>query len=164
MKNPWSALIVLVSLLAGCVHAPAPDGPGPFDEAADARSQVTNAIAEAHTLDRNVLLVFGANWCSDSRATLKLFETDPSISKLLDASFVVERIDVGPKYEDRNDDLVEQYHAATYEGIPVLVVLGPSGELLNDTRQERLADDDHERPGLILQFLEKHSPVHRGVP
>lgn len=151
-------------IAAGCATSNQYDGPGPFDKSADARSQVTSAIAEAHELDRNVLLVFGANWCSDSLATIQLFETDPAISKRLSTSFVVEKIDVGPNDESRNADLIEQYRAATFEGIPVLVVLSPSGELLNNTRQERLADDDHTHPELILQFLERYSPGNKISP
>jgi len=164
MKNHWSALVILTSLLAGCAHTPKRGATGPFDEAADARSQVTNAIAEARQLNRNVLLIFGANWCSDSRATIKLFETNAAIAKRLNSSFVVVTIDVGSEGETRNADLVEQYHAATYEGIPVLVILDHSGKPLNDTRLDRLTDDVYQRPERISEFLDNYSPAQKESP
>jgi thiol-disulfide isomerase/thioredoxin len=127
MKHRIFSLFTVACLVAGCATTKQYDGPGPFDESADAGSQVTHAIVEANEFDKNVLLVFGANWCSDSRATINLFETNSTLSTLLSDSFVVERIDVGPRGSGRNAALVGQYHAATDEGIPVLVVLDKSG-------------------------------------
>ena len=163
MKNHSLAAGILLVVLTGCVHTSKQGASGPFNPGADARAQVTNAMVEAREFDKNVLLVFGANWCSDSRATLKLFETNPAIARVLDSSFVVEKIDVGPKGITLNPELVNQYHATVERGIPVLVVLDKSGRLLNDTRVERLADEDHKRPELILEFLEKYSPANEDL-
>ena len=85
-------------------------------------------------------------------------ETNAAIATILSESFAVEIIDVGPRHSGRNAEWVEQYHATVEEGIPVLVVLDHSGRLLNDTRVERLDDEDHKYPERIIEFLEKHSP------
>jgi protein disulfide-isomerase len=165
MKSQLALLFALSLLVAGCATAKKPyDGPGPFDKTADAPTQVTNALVEAGSFDKNVLLIFGANWCSDSRATVKLFETNSLISSIVSESYVIERIDVGPKQSGRNADLVERYHATIDQGIPVLVVLDDSGQLLNDTREERLADDDHKHPERIVEFLHRHEPKGGGTP
>lgn len=164
MKNKWMLSVAVAFLAVGCATIRPYDGPGPFDKSADAKSQVSHAIVEAHEFNKNVLLVFGANWCSDSRATVKLFETNSLISTLLKDSYVLERIDVGPKNSGRNADLVEQYHATIDQGIPVLVVLNDSGRPLNDTRRERLADEDHKHPERIVEFLERFSPTKDSSP
>ena len=52
-------------LLAGVTIAA--DQP-PYDEKADAHQQITTAIAEASKAHKNLILVFGANWCGDCRA------------------------------------------------------------------------------------------------
>lgn len=164
MKVQFFLLLGIALLAMGCASTKEQyDGPGPFDKSADAKSQISNAIVEANEFDKNVLLVFGANWCSDSRSTIKLFETNAVISTILKESYVVERIDVGPKKSGRNQDLVEQYHATTKEGIPVLVVLDETGRLLNDTRKERLADEDHKHPELIVKFLEDYQAVEGSI-
>ena len=67
-------------------------------------------------------------------------------------------VDVGPKKDWRNLDLVNRYHATIEQGIPVLVVLDETGNVLNDSREERLLDSDHQHPERVLGFLRKHAP------
>jgi protein disulfide-isomerase len=39
----------------------------PYDERANAGEQVSQAVRVAHMAHKDVLLVFGANWCPDCR-------------------------------------------------------------------------------------------------
>jgi hypothetical protein len=166
MKNHLVIVLGTTLLLIGCATNTKNqyDGPGPFDKAADALAQFTDALVEADEFGKNILLIFGANWCSDSRATVKLFETNSIISSMINESFVMERIDVGPKKSGRNAEFVDRFHATIDQGIPVLVVLDGSGQLLNDTRRERLADDDHKHPERIVEFLRRYQPEGGGAP
>jgi len=158
MKYSSISLLSLLVLISACATAPPYDGPGPFDKTADANGQVERALSSARKGDKHVLLVYGANWCSDSTKTVALLQSDPEISGILQDSYLVTRIDVGPKGSGRNDSLVSRYHATIKKGIPVLVVLDGSGRLLNDTRQTRLRDSDHKEPDRIAGFLKMHAP------
>ena len=158
MKTYLPLLAFLLGLFSSCATAPPYDGPGPFDKTADANGDVQRSISAARKAGKHVLLVYGANWCSDSTRTIAVLQSDPQIAAVLRESYVMTRIDVGPKGTGRNADLVARYHATIDKGIPVLVVLDGSGSLLNDTRQERLKDSDHKRPGRILGFLQQHAP------
>ena len=158
MKSCSILLLALWVLITGCATAPPYDGPGPFDKTADANAQLTRSLSNAQNSGKHVLLVYGANWCSDSTKTVALLQSHPDLSRILRESYVVTRIDVGPKGSGRNDGLVARYHATIKKGIPVLVVLDGSGRLLNDTRQSRLRDSDHKHPERIAGFLQKHAP------
>lgn len=155
----YGSILLLLALITACATAPPYDGPGPFDKTADAKAQVSRALSSAQKSGKHVLLIYGANWCSDSTKTVALLQSDPEISRMLRESYLVTRIDVGPKGSGRNADLVAKYHATINKGIPVLVVLDESGRLLNDTRQKRLRDSDHKRPERIVDFLRKHAPT-----
>lgn len=159
MKYSSILLLSFLILINACSTAPPYDGPGPFDKTADAKAQVGHSLSTARKNGKHVLLVYGANWCSDSTKTVALLQSDPEISRILRDSYLVTRIDVGPKGCGRNDDLVARYHASIKRGIPVLVVLDGSGRLLNDTRQTRLRDSDHKHPDRIAGFLKMHAPI-----
>lgn len=154
----YGSILLLLVLITACSTAPPYDGPGAFDKTADAKAQVSRNLSSAQKSKKHILLIYGANWCSDSTKTVALLQSDPEISRIIRDSYLVTRIDVGPKGSGRNADLVAKYHATIHKGIPVLVVLDSSGSLLNDTRQTRLRDSDHKRPKRIADFLRKHAP------
>ena len=150
----------LIALLTGwCLtDCLAPDGgtaaSGPYDEAASGEELVRAARERAAGSERRVLLVFGANWCSDCRAMDALFQSDAAIAARLREGFEVVKLDVGrDEVPRKNAGLITRYGAAVETGIPVLVVVDSDGTLLNDTRQERLADSDHRDPAKVLAFL-----------
>lgn len=155
----YCSILLLLVLITSCATAPPYDGPGPFDKTTDAKVQVSRSLSSAQKSGKHVLLVYGANWCSDSTRTVALLQSDPEIARILRNSYLVTRIDVGPKGSGRNSDLVAQYHATIDKGIPVLVVLDDTGSLLNDTRKTRLQDSDHEHPERIADFLKQHAPT-----
>jgi thioredoxin 1 len=158
MKYCSILLFSLMVLITACATAPPYDGPGTFDKTADAKAQLSRSLSSVQKSGKHVLLIYGANWCSDSTRTVALLKSDPEISRILRDSYLVTRIDVGPSGSGRNGDLVARYHATIKKGIPVLVVLDGSGRFLNDTRQTRLRDSDHEHPDRIADFLQQHAP------
>jgi len=158
MKSALSIFIPLCVLLTCCNTPPPEDKPGPFDKSANAKEQIQQSLATARGSGKHLLLVFGANWCSDSIRMINLLRTDPQITRTLQESYLMTMVDVGPKKDWRNLDLVNRYHATIEQGIPVLVVLDETGNVLNDSREERLLDSDHQHPERVLGFLRKHAP------
>jgi protein disulfide-isomerase len=127
----WFALGALVVSLA----ATAADGP--YDEHADAKAQIRQALAAATATGTPVIVVFGANWCGDCRMLDKAMKEGAS-APLIAREFKVVKVDVG-KF-DRNVDVAESYGVPLKKGIPAVVVLSARNEVLHATRGGELAD------------------------
>src|SRR5476651_1314743 len=86
----------------------------PYDDAADAKTAVTQALASVQADHRPVLLIFGANWCEDCRALDKALHSDKN-AELIDRQFKVVKISVG--HFDQNLDLAAAYGNPIKKGI-----------------------------------------------
>ena len=133
MRSLVATLLVAASVLATAVTA----ATGPYDEAADAKAQVSAALAEAGPAKRPVLVVFGANWCPDCKVLDLAFKRGPS-APLIDKHFKVVKVDVGRF--DKNVDVAQAYGVPLNKGIPAVVVLSPQGQVLYATQAGELAD------------------------
>ena len=127
----------------------------PYDEKADAHQQITAAIAEASKAHKNVMLVFGANWCGDCRALdAQMHKED--LAALIATNYEVVKVDVGRF--NKNQDLGEKYHVPLKHGIPALAVLDPGGMLLYAMDQGQFADARHMSYESIKEFFVKWEP------
>jgi thioredoxin len=109
----------------------------PYDEAADARAQVAQAVSAASQDKRPVLVVFGANWCPDCRA-LDIAMKGGRNAELIGREFRVVKVDVGRF--DRNVDVAERYGVPLKKGIPAVAIVGPDGRAVYATKAGELAD------------------------
>jgi hypothetical protein len=100
----------------------------PFDEHRDATADVDAALVRAKASQHKAVLVFGANWCGDSRALAGWFAT-PRFKAMLDARYELVWIDVGQK--DRNLDLARRFGLDGIKGTPTVLILDPNGKPLN---------------------------------
>ena len=141
-------LILLGALLA----AFAVGAPLPYDESADAKAAVRQALAAAKESRTPVFVIFGANWCEDCRA-LDLAIKSGKNAELLARQFKVVKVDIGNF--DRNLDLVAAYGNPIKKGIPAAVVLSPNNEVLYATRAGELADARRMSESGIYDFLRK---------
>lgn len=127
-------IAVLMSLLTA--FAAAADTPV-YDEAADAKAQVAAALARARSENKQALIVFGANWCGDCKMLDGEFRK-PSLKTLLDANYVVVKVDVGRF--NKNLDVVKPYGDVIKKGIPSIVVANPDNRAHYTTNGGELAD------------------------
>ena len=139
--------LLLVAAASACMLANA--APWPYDEKADAAADVQHAIAAAHSEHKQVLLVFGANWCPDCRALDKALRG--SSQHLIDSRFEVVKIDVGNF--DKNLALAQHYGNPIAKGIPAVVVLGRADQVVYSTRNGELANAGQMSEQAILDFL-----------
>lgn len=123
--------------LLNTAAAQAPATVLPYDETADAKAQLAQALATARARQQRVLVVFGANWCEDCRA-LDAAVKSPRTAALLAKAFVLVKVDVGRF--DRNLDITQQYGQPTRRGIPAAVVLAPDNSVLYATRAGELSN------------------------
>ena len=127
----------------------------PYDETADAHQQVASAIAEASKAQKNVILVFGANWCGDCRALNEQMHKD-ELAALIAANYDVVKIDVGRF--TKNKDIAAKYHVPLAHGIPTLAVLDPGGNVLYAMDQGQFSNARSMSYESIRDFFAKWVP------
>src|SRR5439155_11697976 len=133
---------------------------GPYDKHADAHKDIETALLEARADHKLVLLDFGANWCLDCIVLFHLFE-DKTVRPFLDDNFHVVRIDVGNW--DRNLDVSQTYGSPIDNGIPAVVILGGSGDVIASTKDGALADSRTATARDVLDYLKgwvAQKPTH----
>lgn len=139
-------LLLGLSLLFASSFAGAADLP--YDETADAHAEIKQALASAKT--KPVLLVFGANWCPDCRILDATLKTGPS-AKLLEQDFKIVKINVGRF--DRNTDIALAYDVPLKKGIPAVVIVNDSNEIMFATRSGELANARSMGESGLYQFF-----------
>jgi thioredoxin 1 len=122
-----------------------------YNEKADARAELNQALASAQAQHKNVLVVFGANWCPDCRALDGKMKAG-SLAALVDKRFVLLKVDVGRF--DRNTDLAAQMGVPLKKGIPAAALLKSDGDVLNATSGGELADARSMGDDAVLKVLQ----------
>ena len=123
-----------------------------YDETADARAEIRQALAQAATSGVPVLVVFGANWCGDCRIldmAIKQGQSAPLVAR----EFKVVKVNVGRF--DRNVDIAQAYGVPLKSGIPAVAVLSPENQVLYVTREGELADARNMGENGIYEFFKR---------
>ena len=102
----------------------------------DARTDIQSAQQRAGLQGKNLLIVFGANWCYDCHVLDLAFEKG-EVAELVKNNFEVVHVDIGQG--DRNQDLMRQYGVPMTRGIPAVAVLDGKGTLLTSQRSGEFA-------------------------
>ncbi|OWQ47725.1 hypothetical protein CDL60_10005 [Roseateles noduli] len=155
MKRRTASLLFAAALAAVSVTsvyaADAASGPGPYDEQADARADINNAVARAAKDGKQVLVVYGANWCKDCLALNKGFK-DGHLGAAVDKRFVTVKVNVGRF--DKNVDVANQMGVTLKKGIPTVAVIGGDGQVLGTTKGGELADARNMGEDAVMKVLE----------
>jgi thioredoxin 1 len=154
MNSPKFRLFML--FFAVTVLAAPRNGPV-YDEKADAHRDYAKAIVTADASQKNIVLIFGANWCPDCRA-LDAQMHKGELASILENNFVVVKVDLGR--HNKNLDLANHFHVPVERGIPALAVLDPSGRLLYAMDQGQFADARTMRYESIKAFFVHWEPKH----
>lgn len=139
----------------GCARQPLMAGADIYDEKADAHRDIAAAISNAEGSQKNVVLIFGANWCPDCHALDEQMHK-PALASILEKGFVIVKVDLGR--EDKNLDVAKQYHVPIEHGIPALAVLNSRGNILYAMDQGQFADARHMSYESIKAFFERWTP------
>ena len=135
------AAFAALLLAATCVpaQAQASDPPTTFFKADPlADDQLETAWRNAAEMGRLAIVVFGADWCHDSRA-LARFLTSEAFQREFGDRYTVTFIDVGKPQtgQGRNLDLVEGLGVRKLTSTPALLVLNGAGKRLNSAKDAR---------------------------
>lgn len=109
-------------------HHHAEDEPRPYDKEADAEVDINHTLVAAKEEGKLAMLLFGANWCHDSRALAAHFEK-PRFQTLLNNHYKIAHVDVGQK--NRNIDLARKFGVDDIVGTPTIFITNSEGEVLN---------------------------------
>ncbi len=151
---------LLASLgFAWCALAMA--APPPYDESADAKAAVQQALSAAKARQVPVLIILGANWCEDCRALAAAMQRGKS-AELIAKEFEVVKVDVGNF--DRNLDLSARFGNPIAKGIPAAVVLSPAGQVVNATKAGELADARRMSDSGVYDFFRRASQTTASGP
>jgi thioredoxin-related protein len=154
-KFLWLLLAAALVLLAAMLPAQAPTAAKPaiYDPDADMKAQITAAVKRAGAEERNILLMYGGNWCPWCHRLHELFAADAAIKKVLAERYIVLLVDVGEKPgQPLNQDLVDLYRVKGF-GYPALAVLDKQGKLLCAQSTGVLEKGKGHDPAKILAFL-----------
>ena len=147
-------VLAVCGLLLGAFAAKAASQPI-YNEHADARRDIATAISQASKAGKNVVLIFGANWCPDCHALDEQMHR-PALARLIARDYVVVKIDVGRF--DKNLDVGREYGVPISKGIPAMAVLDPHGKLLYAQSQGQFANARLMPYRDFSEFFEKWKP------
>ena len=100
----------------------------PYNETDEAETEINYLLDIIKNEQKHGLIVFGANWCHDSRsfaATLNSIRFE----KLLKNNYEILYVDVGDK--DKNINLIRKYGVQGEFGTPTVFVINSNGRVLN---------------------------------
>ena len=145
--TPITALVLSIFLSAfACADVPV------YDESADAAVLVAQALGKAKTDNKQLLVVFGANWCGDCKMLDGEFKK-PALKALLDAHYVIVKVDVSRF--NKNLDVVKPYGDVIKKGIPSIVIATPANQLVYATNGGELADARKMGEAGVAAFFQK---------
>ena len=130
--------------------------PNLYNPQADAKLDIKEALERAAREHKNVIVVFGGNWCYDCHV-LDLAFHHPEIEPKLKAHFIVVHVDIG-EY-DKNLDLADKYQVPLKKGVPALAVLAPDGKLLYSQQAGEFEAARSLAPEDVIAFLKRWQPA-----
>lgn len=144
-KTVWFIVIVigLSLILLAIQHFEDDKSPVTSDSSIAWCNNYTDAIANAKTQNKPVLLAFTTTWCGSCREMKKKVYPDPEVVQAI-SSFIAVAIDPEKKVE-----LARKYRV---DGYPMYIILTPEGERVSTIIGYRKAPDF---AGLLRSALEK---------
>jgi thiol-disulfide isomerase/thioredoxin len=97
---------------------------GPYDSSANPAAEFDTALARGASEGKQILLIFGANWCPDCRDFAKELSTEP-LQGLVADHFVVLHVNIGNW--NKNMDFVARFGEPVAQGIPSIAITDPKG-------------------------------------
>ena|SRR5690606_22395295 len=127
-----------------------------YNPEADAKEDIENAVAEAHSDNKHVLLQIGGNWCGWCKLFHELTTTDEDLKAYIEQNFEV--VHVNYSKENPNLEILKQLEYPQRFGFPVFVILNAEGERIHTQSSGYLEEGKGHSKKLVLEFLQAWSP------
>jgi thioredoxin 1 len=147
---------ICLMLVIAAPTARAIEPPAIYDELADANRDIQAALEKAKAERKLVLLVFGANWCSDCQS----FDAEMNaadLGSLIAEHYVLVKIDVGRM--KKNVDVAQKYELSAKRGIPAVAVVLPDGKKLLKMDGRQMADLRASGNPAVVKFFDPNAKV-----
>ena len=145
MKTLYALFLAFLTISATAAETP-------YNETADAKADIQQALTQAAAKQNEVIVVFGANWCGDCRMLDTAMKSGTS-APLLAQDFQIVKVNVGRW--DKNLDLAKSYGVPLEKGIPAVAILSSQNKVLYVTKEGELADARKMGENGIYDFLKK---------
>jgi quinoprotein glucose dehydrogenase len=133
-----------------------PKRPPIYNESADAKADIEQALKVAKSQHKHVLIKFGGNWCGWCYKLHDVFTHEPEVAGVLNRGYVVVLVDV-----NENRKLLEKYAPDEKRpGFPYLVVLDSDGKILKDQQTDVLEAGPKHDPAKVKEFLVRWAPTN----
>jgi thioredoxin 1 len=143
---------ILYVLFSAFLAVAATAADNPYNENADAKLEIRQALTQAATTKTPIIVVFGANWCADCKMLASAMKKGPSAS-LLSRDFHIVKVNVG--HFDKNLDVAKWYGVPLEKGIPAVVFLSSKSDVLYITKEGELADAEKMGEDGIYEFFKQ---------
>ncbi len=124
----------------------------PYNESADAKLDIKQALTQAATNQTPIIIVFGANWCGDCKMLDSAMKTGAS-APLLSHDFKIVKVNVGRW--DKNLDVARAYGVPLEKGIPAVAIVSAQKGVLYVTREGELANARKMGDQGIYEFFKR---------
>jgi thioredoxin-related protein len=154
----WKTMSLALSALLWTAAAfgapPANLPPAGYDKTRDPAADLRAAVVQAQQENKRILIEVGGEWCIFCRLLNKTIHDDERLTRRLDASFIVLKVNFSP--DVRNEAFLSKF--PQIQSYPHLFVLDSDGSLLLSHNPDALMNGNKYAPDLILAFLEKWAP------
>lgn len=141
MKKPLILLAAFCALSAPFTEPLTAQGLSPrahennsvtYDASRDAKSDINTLLSNIGENGKYGIIIFGANWCHDSRDLAEHFMSE-RFAKMLSAKYEIVYVDVGVPQtgNGRNLDLAKNLGLKKIKGTPTVAIISSDGRLLN---------------------------------
>ena len=128
----------------------------PFDlykPGSDANGQVMEAISQAESSQKHIMLQIGGNWCKWCRMFYQFSTTNAQIDSVLKADYIVVHINFSK--EDKNTELLKKLDFPQRFGFPVFVILDSKGNRIHTQNTSYLEDGEGYSEKKVVEFLKQ---------
>jgi thioredoxin-related protein len=126
-----------------------------YNPSADAKAELSAAVSQAKTENKQVLIQVGGNWCSWCIRLHAFFQSNARVDSLLKADYVFMLINYSP--ENKNPELLASLGHPQRFGFPVLLVVDQNGQRIHTQDTGYLELDKGYDPEKVTRFLENWS-------
>lgn len=124
----------------------------PYNESADARLEIKQALTQPAATRIPVIIVFGANWCGDCKMLDSAMKNGAS-APLLSRNFKIVKVNVG--HFDKNLDVAKAYGVPLQMGIPAVAIIATNNQVVYVSREGELANARKMGDDGIYEFFKR---------
>lgn len=148
----------LMLLLAGfiSIQTLAQDKFNLYNPQADAKKEISDAVAKAKAENKHVFIEIGGNWCGWCKLFFELTSRDEDLKNYLAANY--ETVYLNYSKENTNSEVLAGLDFPQRFGFPVFVILDGNGKRLHTQNSGYLEDGEGHSKAKVLEFLQQWSP------